>query len=101
MYDNPPVTGSLTATGVSKTFQPGAGLAAFNVFISGTFVGTVSVVRSTDQGLTWQTVLKPDVATAATFTAPANFAAFEPDPSVLWALNCTAYSSGAISYRIG
>jgi hypothetical protein len=101
MYDNSPVVGSLTGTGVGQIFQPGASLAPFNVFIYGTFVGTVAVVRSFDQGATWQTVLKPDVATAASFTAPANLTAFEPNPDILWAVNCTAYTSGTIQYRIG
>jgi hypothetical protein len=101
VLDNPPVVGSLTGTGVGSTFQPGSSGQPFNVFIYGTFSATVTVVRSFDQGATWQTVLKPDVATAATFTAAANFAAFEPNADVLWAINCTAYTSGKIQYRIG
>jgi len=94
------ISGAVSATGVTGIFQPIANK-PFNVEIFGTFVATVAVVRSFDNGVTWQPVLKPDVTTAASFTAPANYVAFEPDASVLWALSVTWTSGTSVQFNIG
>jgi len=95
------VSGSFTATGQSSSFTPPAALSGkFNVSISGTFSATVKLERSFDAGSTWIVCSKPDLSDAA-FTAGASFTVEEPEPGVRYRLNCTAYSSGTATYRIG
>jgi hypothetical protein len=95
------VTGTFTATGQSATFvAPSALSGEFNVSLSGTWVGTVKLERSFDNASTWIVVSKPDL-TDASFTAHASFSVKEPEPGVRYRLNCTAYTSGTVTYRLG
>lgn len=107
-----PVTGSFTATGQSSSFRPVMRTMAwgqFNVFLSGTAVATVQLERSYDSGTTWCVI---SVATAG---APVQMNRWtydsgtlanqssvieEPEPGVVYRLNCTAYTSGTLAYRI-
>ena len=68
---------------------------AFNLSISGTFVGTVTVQRSFDQGATWRDV--------DTFTAPIETAGSDPEPVVVYraGIKTGEYTSGTASIRIG
>jgi hypothetical protein len=95
------VTGTRTGTGAIGPFQPPGGLRPFNVFITGTFVGTAEVQKSFDQGATYTTIQPPDLSAIAAFTAPTAFTVIEPDPAVLYQINVTAYTSGTINGRMG
>ncbi len=91
-----PTANAITAASgadAAATFA-GAGIA---------WVGTVQLERSFDGGSTFLPMgYGPIGATAASWTAgPVNFVCLgEPEKQTLYRLNCTAYSSGTINYRI-
>lgn len=95
------VTGTFTATGQSASFTPASQIrdGMFNVSMSGTFSATVVLQRSFD-GTNWFTVSKPDL-TDASFTAGVSFIVQEVEDGVRYRLNCTAYTSGTVTYRLG
>lgn len=98
-----PVTGTFTATGVSASFKPVMRVMAwnqFNVSASGTFVATVKLERSFDNGDNWFVCSSDSAGTEASWTAPFSVVAEEPSSGVLYRLNCTAYTSGTVTYRI-
>jgi len=98
-----PVTGSFTATGQSNSFKPVMRTMAwgqFNVSASGTFVATVQLERSFDNGDNWFVCSRDSSGTAASWTAPFSVVGEEPTPGVIYRLNCTAYTSGTVTYRI-
>lgn len=72
---------------------------SFNVSIWGTFVATVALERSFDGGVTWVNCSKAD-GTANSFTAPVSLVCLEPEPGVLYRLNCTAFTSGTVNWRL-
>ena len=93
------VSGSFSATGQSATFmaildQP------FNITIYGTFVGTVRLERSFDAGTTW-VPLTANGSAILSFTAPASESWSESGANMSYRMNCTAYTSGTINYRLG
>lgn len=97
------LTGTFTATGQSASFQPDgiddrAGI-QFNVSLWGTFVGTVQLERSFDNGTTWLPITSAGAA-AFKYTAPASESVSEPEADTLYRLNCTAYTSGTVNYRL-
>lgn len=92
------VTGAFTATGQSGNFPPKAGR-PFNVSVRGTFVGTVQLERSFD-GTNWFVASRDSAGTAAAYTAPFSVVVEEPEAGVIYRLNCTAYTSGTITYRM-
>jgi hypothetical protein len=99
------VTGTFTATGQSATFSPivatrDTNCGQFNVSASGTFVATVQLERSFDNGTNWFVCSSDSAGTAASFTAPFSVTAEEPEAGTLYRLNCTAYTSGTVTYRI-
>jgi len=59
---------------------------AFTVSLSGTWVGTISVLRSYDGGTTWLAV--------QTYTANDSDNGVEPNRGVLYKVGFTAYTSG-------
>lgn len=67
----------------------------FNLSISGTFVATVTVQRSFDQGATWRDV--------DTFTAPIETYGQDPEPVVVYRAGVKTgdFTSGTVSIRIG
>lgn len=75
-------------------------IGSFNVAITGTFVGTLQFEASFDGGTTWAPISGATVGTTATFTAPTQFVAVEPERGVLWRVNCTAYTSGTANVRL-
>lgn len=83
-----PVTGSFEATGASNAIS-GLNL---NISLSGFGVGTVQLQRSFDDGSTWFAV--------KSYTADAQERCDEPETNVYYRLECTAYTSGTISYRL-
>lgn len=90
------VAGTFGATGQSSSFRP---IGKFNVSLRGTFVATVAIERSFD-GTNWAGVSRDSSGTAATFTAPCGVIAEEVEGDTLYRLNCTAYTSGTVTYRV-
>jgi len=87
------VTKDVTA---ENTFSDGLYVVGdFNLSISGTFVATVTVQRSFDQGGTWRDV--------DTFTAPIETAGSDPEPVVVYraGVKTGEFTSGTVSIRIG
>lgn len=97
-----PVIGTFTATGVSDSFKPVMRVMAwtqFNISASGTFVATIKVERSFDNGANWFVCSSDSAGTEASFTAPFSVVAEEPTPGTIYRLNCT-WTSGTVAYRI-
>jgi hypothetical protein len=67
----------------------------FNFSLSGTFVATVTVQRSFDQGATWRDV--------ESFTSPIETFGTDPGPTVAYRAGVKTgdYTSGTVSIRIG
>ncbi len=87
------VTASITA---QNTFSDGLYVEGdFNLSISGTFVATVTVQRSFDQGSTWRDV--------DTFTAPIETFGTDPEPVVVYRAGVKTgdFTSGTVDIRIG
>lgn len=98
-----PVTGTFVATGSSAPFSPensvGNGVSApFNMSLWGTFVGTIYIERSFDNGATYLPITA--LGSSVTFSAPASEVFEEPEAGVLWRLRCSAYTSGTVNYRL-
>lgn len=93
---NAVVQGTFTATGLSPLF---GFYGPFNVSVWGTFSGTVLLTRSFDGGTTW--LPRTDTPSGnGSFTAPASFAISEPEKGVLYQLDCSAFVSGTVNYRM-
>lgn len=88
------LSGSFGATGTSASF-PVRG--DFGLQISGTFVGTVVLERSLDDGANW---IQPTGAgnQLYSFTAVCSEDLSAPEYDVLYRLRCSAYTSGTINY---
>ncbi len=100
---SPIVSGSFAATGQSATFtpfirRPNVGY-GFNISIYGTFVGSVQLERSFDGGSNWLPLTAAGTQLYK-WTAPASEQAEETVDGTIYRLNCTAYTSGTINYRI-
>lgn len=91
------LTGTFSGTGQSTT-QVLWGV--FNLFIYGTFSGSVQLERSWDTGVTWVPVSASQLGTTAAYTYPISLSFQEIEPGMLYRLNCTSFSSGPIQYRI-
>lgn len=96
------ITGSFTGTGQSDSMSPNC-TPSFaklcNVEVSGTFSAGVQLERL----LPGETVWKPITAAGTqlyVWTAPASEQFTESEPGTLYRLNCTAYTSGTVNYRI-
>jgi len=85
------INGTFSAVGTSATAYI---LRRFNLSLTFSGTGTVSLQRSFDKGTTWQTT--------DTFTANKSTIGEEVEKNVLYRLNCTAIqASNTIIYRIG
>lgn len=102
------VSGTFTGTGSSGSFKPipqapqahERGTGYFNITLGGTFNATVAIKRSFDDGATWNTVSRDASGLAAEYTAPISVVCIEPEQDVIYKLECTAYASGTVNYRI-
>lgn len=93
-----PLSGSATVTGVVGPFQPAAGRAII-LSLSGAWVGTVKLVRSTDGGTT-KLPLTINGAAWAQFTTNCCEAVWEEgDPAARLYLDITL-TSGTLAYRL-
>lgn len=93
-----PVTGTLTGVANSAAFTPLNGR-GFNISLWGTFAATVRLVRSFDAGATWLPLTAAGTSLMS-FTAPASETWDEPESAVQYRLECTAFTSGTVNYRI-
>lgn len=102
------VAGTFGSTGQSATFIPmpsspfahERGTGYFNFTLWGTFSATVQLERSFNAGTTWHAVSKDAAGLAASYTAPMSVVALEPEHGVVYRLNCTAWASGTVNYRL-
>lgn len=96
------VSGAFTATGQSGNTaagDPPAFVGGFNLTLSGTFVATVRLERSFDGGSTWHPCTRSD-GSARQWAGPCSIVAEEPEANILYRLNCAAYTSGTVTYRL-
>jgi hypothetical protein len=94
-----PVFGALTAATNGDTFMPAGAGRGFNVSVWGTFVGSVRPCRSFDGGTTWLPLTYAD-GTIISWTVPATMSFVEHERGVLYRVNCTAFTSGTINWRL-
>lgn len=94
------VSGTFTGTGQS---QPVAVLGKASILIEGG-IGTVHIEKSFNDGSTYFVSSKNSDGNAASYTTASNVAfnghIDEPMSRIKYRLNCTAYTSGSINYRI-
>lgn len=97
------VTGAFTASGQSGNKTSGGVprfKGVFNIAIWGTFVASIALEKSFDEGATWLPVGQGGMSGAAVvFTSPLTTQVFEPEGGMLYRLNCT-WTSGTANYRI-
>lgn len=91
-----PVTGALSTSTRSSTFAPQAGR-SFNASVWGTFVGTLTIDRSFDAGVTWLPITS--LGTSVTFSAPFTEVVEEPEVGVIYSINFTR-TSGTANVRL-
>ena len=118
-----PVTGSLTnayttaATGISATFAPAIAISvgvtgtpvSFNITLdtlSGSFVGTAIIQKSTNGGANWGAVVFPGQAAGNTtaFLGTSfglSVTLTETQSGVLYRVIASAYTSGTLNYQFG
>lgn len=99
---NAVVSGTKTATGASAWFRPIYGR-DFNVWIWGTYAATCQIERSFDAGATASfpiTAAGTQLYVWSTANATVSETLSESEYGVSYRLNCTAYTSGTVNYRI-
>ena len=94
------VTGTFTATGSSDSIEF---VGELHVLISGG-AGTVVIKKSWDSGSSWYAVSKNADGDDAEYTTASDVAfngmVEEHEGRVLYKLECTAFTSGTITYRM-
>jgi hypothetical protein len=94
------VSGTFTGSGVSSAI---AVHGRMSILIDGGS-GDVEIERSTDDGATWFTISRDSAGNPALYaTATLGFNGFvdEPEFGIKYRLNCSAFTSGTITYRLG
>lgn len=102
------MAGDFAATGTSKWFGCQG---AFNVCIygsggpNGNWTGSVQLERTFDGGTTWIVCGVGGGGQQAVYTSTGtgfdvSIVVSEPEAGVAYRLNCTAYTSGTINYRL-
>lgn len=100
------VTGTLSGTGRSNAFEipgqrgPASSEVLLNIVVSGTFSATVEIQRSLDNSVSWHTLSKDADGAPASYTAPFAVRIGECETPALYAVNCSAFTSGTINFRI-
>lgn len=93
------ITGSATAIGprpaiVTNTYvNPGR----FALSIWGTFVASLIIERSVDNGTTWVPYLTPAGAVVS-LTSPGVFVIEDPDIQARYRINVMSYTSGTVTF---
>lgn len=90
------VSSTFVATGTSASFTPLAGR-AFNITLTGTFVATVQLERFL--GGVWVPITAVGTQIMI-WTAPASEQWSDDQNAVPYRLNCNAYTSGTVTYRL-
>lgn len=90
-------TGAIAANGATVGPFQAAGL--FNVWLYGTFAGTLALQRSFDGGTTWLTVSTDGTGALATYTAPATVMVEEVEWGNMYQVIATAWTSGTATVR--
>lgn len=90
------ITAAFTAVGQTSAAACFQGW--YNLFVGGTFVGSVGLEASFDGGMTWLPVTSLGNAVAITGRAVELLRQFEP--GVLIRARCIAFTSGTIEVRI-
>ncbi|CAN5317612.1 hypothetical protein BH11PSE5_BH11PSE5_20700 [soil metagenome] len=91
-------TGLLTAVGPGDPFRLDFNSIQFNASLWGTFLGTVRLARSFDNGATFLPLTA--LGTAINFTGPCTETFEEYEDGIIYRWECTSYTSGTINYRI-
>jgi hypothetical protein len=94
--------GALLAGAFGATGQSASAIfyGSFNVSLWGTFVGGAQLERSFDGGTTWLPVSANTGGTVLGWTVPFSGTWTEVEHTVAYRLNCTAYTSGGLNYRV-
>ena len=94
-----PLNFARTANAVTSA---GADAAATFTGAAINFSATIQIERSFDGGKTWIVASSDRIGTIAQFTTgtPVSITFGEPEKNVLYRLNCIAYTSGTVNYRI-
>ena len=95
--DGGPLTGQFTEPGASPHFGPASVGRGLNITVWGEFVGLLQLQRSFDEGGSWHAKWPAEVYE---IDAPRSFSDEEPEPGVLYRLECLSLASGAADYRI-
>lgn len=85
------VTGTFGATGVSSVI-PGNKQGSMGLTLSGTWAATVDMQWSYDGGATWVDI--------DSYTANTNKVVLSPSDLILYRLECSAYTSGTVTYGL-
>lgn len=85
------IHGQVSGVGVTTTVVLGPNT-AFNLSLNNAN-GTFIIERSFDDGATWRAV--------QTITSDYEGIGYEPEAKTVYRINCTAYVSGPMDYRIG
>lgn len=88
-------TGTFAAAG---TGAPVGMSGPFNVWLWGTFVGSVQLERSFNGGVNWFVCTRGGVPVV--YTAAVTDVLTEPEAGILYRWNCTQLTSGTVNWRI-
>lgn len=91
------LSGSFSGAGQSSTSTLWG---VYNLFIYGTFTGSIRLERSFDGGGNWVPVSCTQTGSDAAYTAPMSLSFQEIEDGMLYRLNATALSVGTANYRI-
>ena len=94
--------GNYRFTQVAAAIAAGTDNNAVFTEAASTYSGTVQIERSFDGGQTWIVHNTTVWGTVASFNAgtPVSITVGEPERMSLWRVNCIAYTSGTINYRV-
>jgi hypothetical protein len=101
--------GTISGTGATAAFAPPSLPGEFNVVFggasgpNGAFTATIRLERSFDGGTTWYVAGAGGTGAQALYSTPnsdVSLVVAEPEAGVLYRLNCTAYTSGTINWRV-
>lgn len=90
-------SGTFVATGAGAWMEARGNV---NAALWGVFVGTIALECSFDGGTTAIPVSRDSLGTPSSFTAPTRLVVQEGESGVLYRLNCTAFTSGTVNWRL-
>lgn len=72
----------------------------FNLSFWGAFIATAQLERSFDNGGTWIPCARDATGTVAAYNTAISLVGDEYETKIKYRLSCTAFTSGAMNYRI-